>query len=160
MVQEIELLTEKIQDVKIDGNIFFGKDLSFEQKFLNKIVKVCHEKIKDCEVSFHLSKRSMYICREMSTLTATTARILLDIVYSSMKKHFSHGLSQLGWCTYYMLDRRNLDYYTSEKIPRTTRLTDFYWFNNSPNRFDKQKAVNQREICNCPTVCFLKNDKY
>ena len=61
MAQEIELLTEKIQDVKIDDNIFFGKDLSFEQKFLNKIVKVCHEKIKDCEVSFHLSKRSMYI---------------------------------------------------------------------------------------------------
>ena len=56
-----------------------------------------------------------------------------------MKKHFCHGLSQLHWCTHYMLDRRNLDYYTSEKIPRTTRLTDFYWFNNSPNRFAKQK---------------------
>ena len=53
MAQEIELLTEKIQDIKIDDDISFGKDLSFEQKFLNQIVEVCHEKIKDCEVSFH-----------------------------------------------------------------------------------------------------------
>ena len=156
MAQEIELLTEKIQDIKIDDDISFGKDLSFEQKFLNQIVEVCHEKIKDCEVSFHLSKRSMYICCEMSTLTTTNARMLLDIVDSSMKKHFSDGLSQLGWCAHYMLDRRNLDYYNSEKISHTTCLTDFYWFNNSPNRFAKEKTVNQTEICNCCHCLLLK----
>ena len=75
MAQEIELLTEKIQDIKIDDDISFGKDLSFEQKFLNQIVEVCHEKIKDCEVSFHLSKRSMYISCEMLTPTTINARM-------------------------------------------------------------------------------------
>ena len=88
MAQGIELLTEKIQDIKINNNILFGKDLSFEQKFLNQIVEVCDEKKKDCEVSFHLSKRSIYICCEMSTLTTTNARMLLDVVDSSMKKLF------------------------------------------------------------------------
>ena len=103
MAQGIELLTEKIQDIKINDNILFGKDLSFEQKFLNQIVEVCHEKIKDCEVSFHLSKRSIYICCEMSTLKTNNARMLLDVVDFSMKKLFSGGLSQLGWCAHYML---------------------------------------------------------
>ena len=71
----------------------------------------------------------MCICCEMLTPTTTSARMLLDVADSSMKKHFSDGLSQLGWSAHYMLDRRNLDYYTSEKISRTTCLTDFYCFN-------------------------------
>ena len=73
-----------------------------------------------------------------------------------MKKHFSDGLSQLGWCAHYMLDRRNLDCYNSGKISRTTCLTDFYWFNNWPNRFAIQKTVNQTEICNCCHCLLLK----
>ena len=33
MAQGIELLTKKIQDIKITDDIFFEKDFSFEQKF-------------------------------------------------------------------------------------------------------------------------------
>ena len=129
-VQGIEVLTERIQDIKINDYIFLGNDLAFEQKFLNEIVKVCHEKIKDCDVSFHLSKRSMHVCCEMLTLTTTNVRMLLDIVHYFMNKYFCDSLSKLGWCAHYMLDRRSL-------VPfRTTRITDFYWFNNSLNKFN------------------------
>ena len=142
MAQGIELLTKKIQDIKITDDIFFEKDFSFEQKFLNQIVEVYHEKIKDCEVLFHLSKTSMHICCEMLTLTTTSACMLLEIVDSSMKVHFRDGLSRLGWCAHYMIYRRNLDYYTPEKNFCTSRLTDFYWFNNSSDRFTNQKTLN------------------
>ena len=152
MKQGIELLTKKIQDIKINDDIFHGNDLSFEQKFLNEIVEVCHEKIKDCELLFHLSKRSMHICCEMSTLTTTNARMLLDIFDSSMKKYFCDGLGKLGWCAHYMLDRRSLD------TLRTTPITDFYWLDNSPNRFTKQKTVNQTEICQRFHCLFLAKE--
>ena len=145
---------KKVEDIKINDNIFLGN----EQKFLNEIVENCHEKIQDCEVSFHLSKRSMYICCEMSIMTKTNANMLLDIVNFLMKQHFcSYGLSQLGWCAHYMLDRRSLDYYNSENVFRKTALTDFYWFNSSLNRFAKQKTINQTEICNC-SHCLLPKD--
>ena len=38
MAQNMERLTEKMQDIKIKDDIFLGKDLSFEQKFLNHVV--------------------------------------------------------------------------------------------------------------------------
>ena len=91
-------------------------------------------------------------------MTKTNANMLLDIVNFLMKQHFcSYGLSQLGWCAHYMLDRRSLDYYNSENVFRKTALTDFYWFNSSPNRFAKQKTINQTEICNC-SHCLLPKD--
>ena len=94
----------------------------------------------------------MHICCEMSTLITTNARMLSDIVDSSMKKYFCDGLSKLGWCTDYMLDRRCLDTFL------TTRITDFYCFNNSPNRFTKQKTVNQTEICQCFHCLFFAKE--
>ena len=94
----------------------------------------------------------MHICCEMLSLTTTNARMLLDIVDSSTKKYFCNGLSKLGWCAHYMLDRRSLDNF------RTTRITDFYWINNSPNRLTKQRAVNQTEICQCFHCLFLDKE--
>ena len=38
MAQSMELLTEKMQDIKIKDNILLGNDLSFEEKFLNHVV--------------------------------------------------------------------------------------------------------------------------
>ena len=107
MAQGIKFQTKKKNDIKINDGIFLGNDLSFEQKFLNQVVEICHEKINYCEVSFHFGKRIMYICCEMLILTRTNASMLLDIVDFSMKKHFFDNLSQLGWCAHYMLDKRN-----------------------------------------------------
>ena len=35
MTQSMELLTKKMQDIKIIDDILLGNDLSFEQKFLS-----------------------------------------------------------------------------------------------------------------------------
>ena len=115
MALSIELLTKKKQGIKISDDIFLGNNLSFEQKFLNQIVENCHKEIEDCEVSFHLSKKSMTICCEMSIMTETNTKQLLDIIDLSMEHHFFciNGLSQLGWCAHYMLEKRSLNYYNS-----------------------------------------------
>ena len=176
----MELLTEKMLDIKIKDDILLGNDLSFEQKFLNHVVCKCSEEIENCEVSFYFSKKSMTICCETLIISETIAKSLLDIVDSAMKQHFfcANGLRQLGWCLHYMFHRKSLtysnlkcpqttdltDFYwfnNSQKQPKTTQLTDFYWFNKSTNRSFKQKTVTQVEICNC-FHCFLlseaKND--
>ena len=56
MAQSMELLTEKMQDIKIKDNILLGNDLSFEEKFLNHVVDKCSAETENCEVSFYFSK--------------------------------------------------------------------------------------------------------
>ena len=141
-----------MQDIKITGDIFFGNDLPYEQKFLSQAIENFGKEVKDCEVSFYLYKRSMTICCQTLIMTKTIAKKLLEIVDLLIDQHFfkANGLRKLGWCVHYMLDRRSLNYYTSvEKLFRKTEVTEFYWFNNLLNRFDKQQTVSQAQICNC-----------
>ena len=88
MAQSIELLAEKMQDIKMGDDIFLGNDLSHEKKFLNQVIENCGKEIKDCEVSFSLSKKSMSIRCETLVVTETIANKLLDIVDLSMEQHF------------------------------------------------------------------------
>ena len=88
MVQSIEVLTEKMQSIKIGDDIFLGNDLSYEKNFLNQVIEDCGKKIKDCEVSFYLSKKSMSFCCETLAMTETIADKLLDVVDLSIEQHF------------------------------------------------------------------------
>ena len=132
MTQSMELLTKKMQDIKIIDDILLGNDLSFEQKFLNHVVYKCSEEIENCIVPFYFSKKSMTICCETLIISETIAKSLLDIVDLAMTQHFfcTNGLRQLGWCAHYFLDTRSLAY-CSSKLPQTTESTDFYWRNKS-----------------------------
>ena len=53
--------------------IFFGKNLSYEQNFVNAIIEKLDEELKDCEVSSYLNKKSMAICFETFALTKVHA---------------------------------------------------------------------------------------
>ena len=86
MAQSMEILTKKMQDIKIKDNILLGNDLSFEQKFLNHVVY--SEEIENCEVSFYFSKKSMNIYCETLIISETIAKLLLDIIDLAMKQHF------------------------------------------------------------------------
>ena len=92
----------------------------------------------------------MSICCETATMTDAIARKLLKIVDHLMDEHLfqTNSLRQLDWCSDYMLDRRSLRYCKDKQVLRTTEVTEFYWFNNLPNRFHKQQFVTQVEVCN------------
>ena len=96
----VDFLTKKLEEIKISEDIFLGKDLSYEEKFLNSVIEKIEQEIEDCEFSCYVSKRSMSICSESLTMTETIARKLLKMVDSLMDKHFSqkNGLRELGWC--------------------------------------------------------------
>ena len=82
---------------------------------MNQVIEDCVKEIKDCKVSFYLSKKSMSICCETLVMTETIANKLLDVVDLSIEQHFFclNGLRQLGWCVHCMLNRRSLHYHTS-----------------------------------------------
>ena len=42
-----------------------------------------------------------------------------------------------------------MNYCKEKKIIKKTEIGEFYWFNNSPNRFHKQQFVTEVEVCNC-----------
>ena len=59
------------------------------------------------------------------------------------EEHFAREkkLRELGWCAYYMIDKRkNNDF-----------MTDFVFINYSPNRkiIDDQQLLDDFELCNC-----------
>ena len=47
MTHSIDVLTKKLEEIKIADDIFFEKDLSFEQKILNAIIEKLGEELKD-----------------------------------------------------------------------------------------------------------------
>ena len=154
MACSIKFLTEKMEEIKTTCDIFLGKDLSYEENFLNSVIEKIGKEIKDCEVSFYLHRKNMSICCETLTMTETIARKLqLKIVDRLIDEHFfqTNGLRQLGWSAHYRPDRRSLNYYTEDKkeLLRKTEVTEFYWFNNSPNRAFKQQLVTKTKVCNC-----------
>ena len=99
----------------------------------------------------------MSICCETTTMTHVIARKLLKLVDRLMDEHFlqTNGLREPAWCSNYMLDRRSLNYYKDKQVVRKCEVTEFYWLNNSPNRFNKQKFVTEAEVCNCLHCRFL-----
>ena len=128
-----------------------GNDLSYEEKFLNNVIEKIEQEIENCEVSYYLSKKSMSICYESLTMTETIARKLLKLADWLMDEHFfqKNGLRELGWCRNYMLDRRSANYHEDKQVFKKTEIVEFYWLNNSPNRFHKQQFVTEVELCNC-----------
>ena len=94
----------------------------------------------------------MTICYESLTMTELIARKLLKSGDWLMDEHFffqKNGLRELGWCTNYMLDRRSVNYHKDKQFFKKTEIVEFYWFNNSPNRFHKKQFVTEVELCNC-----------
>ena len=112
MAHSVDFLTKKLEETKIADDIFPGKDLSYEQNFLNAIIEKFGKEFKYCEVSFYLSKTSMTICCETLTVTEAIPMNLIKIVERLIKEHFfqANGLRQLGCCSKYMLDIRSLTY--------------------------------------------------
>ena len=151
MACSVELLTKKLEEIKISDDVFLGNDLSYEEKFINNLIEKIEKEIDNCEVSYFLNKKSMSICCESLTMTETIASKLLKLADWLMDKHFfqKNDLRELGWSSNYMLDRRSVNYDKEKQIIKKTEIVDFYWFNNSPNRFHKQQFVTEVEVCNC-----------
>ena len=149
MACSLDFLTKKLEEIKISDVVFLGNDLSNEKKNLNKVIENFEQKIDDCEVSYYVSNRSISICCENLTMTETIAKKLLKLTDWLMDEHFfqKNGLRELGWCSKYMLDRRSVNYHKEKQIFKKTEIVEFYWFNNSPNRFHKQQFVTEVEVC-------------
>ena len=131
MACNMDLLTKKLDEIKINEDVFLGNDLTFEQRFLNKLIEKIEQEIEqekiECEVSYYLHKKSMSICCETSIMTETIARKLLKLTDQLMDKHFfeNDGLRKLGWCSNYMLDRRTHNYHKNRECFKKTEIVEF-----------------------------------
>ena len=112
MACSVDFLMKKLEEIKISDDIFLGKDLSYEEQFLNSVIEKNEQEIEDCEVCYYLNRKYMFICYESLTMTETIARKLLKIVDWLMDEHFfqKNGLRELSWCSNYMLDKRSVNY--------------------------------------------------
>ena len=122
MVCDMGLLTKKLDIIKINEDVFLGNDLTFEQRFLNKLIEKNEQEIEqekiECEVSYYLHKKSMSICYKTSIMTETIARKLLKLTDRLMDEHFfeKDGLRKLGWCSNFILDRRTHNYHKNKEF--------------------------------------------
>lgn len=59
---DVNILVEKLHEIKTTDDIFSGEDLSFEKRFLEAVTENLVKDLGNCEVSHYLSKKSMAIC--------------------------------------------------------------------------------------------------
>ena len=92
----------------------------------------------------------MAICCETFIVTEISGKTLIEVIDQKIDEHFfeSNGLLELGWCSRYMIDKRNINYPKGSKIEKTS-IVEFYWFNSSPNRFNNQQTLTNGCVCNC-----------
>ena len=63
MVCNMGLLTKKLDIIKINEDVFLGNDLTFEQRFLNKLIEKIEQEIEQEKIemqSFLLSSQKKY----------------------------------------------------------------------------------------------------
>ena len=122
MAQVIDLIMKKIEEIKIAKDNFLGTDLSFERKFLDDVTEMLKKELKNCEVSTYLGTKSMAICCETLFLTEINGNKLLKVIDRMLDEHFfkGNGLLELGWCSCYMMDKRNINYPKGSKIEKTS----------------------------------------
>ena len=88
MASSAESLTKNLEEMKINDDCFFGKDLSYEQNFLEKIKEKIEQEILDSEISYSFRKRSMTICFENKMMNEKISKDLLFKVDWLMDEHF------------------------------------------------------------------------
>ena len=90
MATGVESITEKLEQVKINNDSYFGNDLSYEKDFLEKIKEKIEEKISEFEVTYILRKRSIALCFEILKLSENNVREVLRRINCKMgQKCFS-----------------------------------------------------------------------
>ena len=88
MAQSVDVLAKKLMETKIADDVFFGKDLSHEQNFLNAVTEKFGKELEQCEVSTYLSKTSRTIHCETYVLTKVTGKKFLKIVDRLLDEYF------------------------------------------------------------------------
>ena len=72
--------------------LFLGNDLTFEQRFLNKLIKKIEQEIEqekiESNISYCLHKKSMSIGCKTLIMTEMIARKLLKLTDQLMDEHF------------------------------------------------------------------------
>ena len=159
MVQAIDLIAKKLEEIKIAKDNFLGNDLSFERKFLDDVTEMLRKELKDCEVSTYLGKKLMEVCCETLVLTKISGKKILKVINRMLDGHFfkGNGLLELGWCSRYMMNKRNINYPKGSKTEKTS-IAEFYWFNSSQNRYKNQQVLTEVCICRCINCTFFKVD--
>ena len=131
MACNVDLLTKKLDEIKINEDVFLVNDLTFKQRFLNKLIEKIEQEIEqekiECEVSYYLHKKSMSICCKTSIMTETIARKLLKLTDRLMDEHVfeKDGLRKLGRCSNYILDRRTHSYHKNKELKKKLKLLNF-----------------------------------
>ena len=143
--------------MKINDHCFLGKDLSYEQNFLEKIKKNLSKIFRI--LKFFLSEKGWWL---YVLLTKWWTKKLQKIFCSKligwwMNTLKKNGLQELGWCSKYFLARRSVKYHKDQQEFKKTEIVEFYWFNSSPDRFDNRSFFWPVKLCNCMHCYFFIN---
>ena len=68
-----------------------------------------------------------------------------------------NGLRGLRWCAKYLRDRRSVNNHREQQVFKKTEIVELYWFNSSPNQFDKKPSLTTVDLCKCMNSYFFMN---
>ena len=163
MAQSVEALSEKMQEMNLTNEVFYGEDLFPEENFLKALIESITKNFEQYEeISYYLKKKYMAFYFESLIMSKEGLKNFLENVDKTLVEHFfDKALSKICWCSNYRMDSRFVRY-PIEKSPgkdyiKKTQITEFYWFNNSPVRHDVSKRLlNQNFLCKCMHCIFFQ----
>ena len=99
----------------------------------------------------------MSLCFKNSKMNENIAKDLLVKIDWFRGAYFfqESGLWELGWCLKFLLDWRSVKYHKEQQVFKKTEIVEFYWFNSSPNRFNKRVLLQQLIYVIACIVIFL-----
>ena len=98
-------------------------------------------------------------CETLVLTEISGKKLLLKVIDRMLDDHFlkGNGLLELGWCSRYMMGKRNINYPKGSKIEKTS-VVEFYWFNSCQNRYKNQQVLTEVCIYKCINYTFFKAD--
>ena len=140
-------MAKTLAKMNLNGEFYFGKDLSIESNFLEEAEKILKREF-NMDVGFYYGKKVMNFSVELNKIDLEISKKLMFNIDSILDVHFvqKKTLYEIGWCSSYMFEKR--------KIASERYLVEFSWLNISPNRKIYRKEVEKStlvrfSLCEC-----------
>ena len=159
MANSVESLIKQLEEVKINDDCFLGKDLFYEKNFFGKDrTKNRERNSRFWNFLFFQKKVNGLVfwdtVDEWKNCKRFVVKNWLVNGWTFFKKKWA---ARVRWCSKYLLNRRSVNYHKDKQEFKKTEIVEFYWFNSSPNRFDKKTSFSPFALCNCMHCYFFMN---
>ena len=103
----MESMTKALAKMNLNGEFYFGKDLSIESNFLEEAENILKREF-NMDAGFYYGKKVMKFSVELNKIDLEISKKLMFNIDSILDVHFGQKktLYEIGWCSIYIFAKR------------------------------------------------------